>query len=328
MSGERNAIGKQSDDDRRKRVEQMKKTIIIFVAIFTLLPSVCCMALFMKITGMEKRLDSIDLKQQEITVEEYGQENLVVHAAPKETKNVDSSPKDNEVKETTAPKKETMVDQTKIKGKKVYLTFDDGPSKNTQKILDILDEYKVKATFFVIGKTDDFSKQMYKEIYENGHTLAMHSYTHQYKTIYKTLGAYKKDIKQLSDLLFEVTGERPKYVRFPGGSSNTVSKISMKDVIRYVDAEGLTYFDWNVVNGDATGKKLTDKQMVNNVISGVESYENSIVLMHDCAGKEMTVETLPTVLKKLKNLKANILPINDTTIPVQHVHVEDTVKNN
>lgn len=325
MSGERNAVGRQSDDDRRKRIVRLKKVIIIVVAVFILLPSICCMALFMKIIGMERRIDSIEYsKQQEITVED--QENLVVHAAPKETARPDSSDKENEPKETATPKENVTVDQTKIEGKKVYLTFDDGPSKNTEDILKILDEYGVKATFFVIGKTDEFSTKMYKQIYENGHTLAMHSYTHQYQTIYKTLGAYKKDITQLSDLLFSVTGERPKYVRFPGGSSNTVSKISMNDVIRYVDAEGLTYFDWNVINGDATGKKLTAKQMVNNVMSGVKTYENSTVLMHDCAGKEMTVETLPTVLKKLKNMKVNILPINDTTVPVQHKHVEDIVK--
>lgn len=325
MSSERNAIGKHSNEDRKKRVKRLKQTIIIVATIFLLVPLICCIALFMKITGMEKRLESIEeWNRQTITVGEHREDNLVVHAAPKETANVKTS--NDKIKETPTPKKDREVDQTKIKGKKVYLTFDDGPSKNTEKILEILDQYKVKATFFVIGKTDEFSKQMYKQIYENGHTLAMHSYTHQYKTIYKSIGAYKKDIKQLGDLLFEVTGERPKYLRFPGGSSNTVSKINMKDVIRYVDAEGLAYFDWNVINGDATGKRLTEKQMVNNVISGVESYENAMVLMHDCAGKEMTVKTLPTVLKKLKKMKVNILPINDTTVPVQHIHVEDVRK--
>lgn len=325
MGSERNAIGKHSNEDRKKRVKRLKKTIIIVATVFLLVPLICCIALFMKISGMEKRLDSIEeWNRQTITVGELGEDNLVVHAAPKETANARAS--DNKIKETSAPKKDSEVDQTKIKGKKVYLTFDDGPSKNTEKILEILDQYKVKATFFVIGKTDEFSKQMYKQIYENGHTLAMHSYTHQYNTIYKTLGAYKKDIKQLSDLLYEVTGEKPKYLRFPGGSSNTVSKINMEDVIRYVDAEGLAYFDWNVINGDATGKKLTEKQMVNNVISGVESYDNAMVLMHDCAGKEMTVKTLPSVLKKLKKMKVNILPINDTTVPVQHIHVEDVRK--
>lgn len=248
------------------------------------------------------------------------EEDFLIHAAPKKQKGSASSK--NKVKETENPKKDREADQTKIKGKKVYLTFDDGPSKNTEKVLSILDKYNVKATFFVIGKTDKFSKKMYKQIYEKGHTLAMHSYTHQYDKIYKTIGAYKKDLTQLSDLLFDVTGERPKYLRFPGGSSNRVSKISMKKVIRYVDAQGLTYFDWNVINGDATGQRLTKKQMIDNVMSGVNTYDNAMVLMHDSAVKDMTVETLPTVLKKLKKKKVNILPINDTTVPVQHIRVE------
>ncbi len=282
--------------------------------VFLMTPLIYCMTLFT--TGVNR---------QTITVSEHEEEDFLIHAAPKKQKGSASS--DNTVKETANPRKEREVDQTKIKGKKVYLTFDDGPSKNTEKILSILDKYKVKATFFVIGKTDKFSKKMYKQIYEKGHTLAMHSYTHQYDKIYKTINAYKKDLTQLSDLLFDVTGERPKYLRFPGGSSNSVSKISMKKVIRYVDAKGLTYFDWNVINGDATGQKLTKKQMVNNVISGVKTYNNAMVLMHDSAVKEMTVETLPTILKKLKKMKANILPINDTTVPVQHIQVEKVKKN-
>lgn len=321
MNGMRNAVGDQSKEDRRKRVERLKKIIMFVFIFFLLLPSICCMALFIKMIGIEKRIDTIEKKsQQQLLMEEN---EAVVYAAPKETAKVEDSKEKKETTQKTAPKEEVADDQAKIKGKKVYLTFDDGPSKNTEKILDILDEYEVKATFFVIGQTDEFSKKMYQRIHESGNTLAMHSYTHQYKTIYKSIGAYKKDITELSDLLYSVTGERPQYVRFPGGSSNTVSNINMKDVIRYVNKEGLKYFDWNVINGDATGKSLTEKQMINNVISGVKSYESSIVLMHDCAGKEMTVKTLPEVLKKLKKMKVNILPINDTTVPVQHVRVNE-----
>ncbi|MCI8408002.1 MAG: polysaccharide deacetylase [Lachnospiraceae bacterium] len=314
MNKKRNAVKWQTNKGRKKGIWQSKKIICIMTVVFLMTPLIYCMTLFT--TGVNR---------QTITVSEHEEEDFLIHAAPKKQKGSASS--DNTVKETANPRKEREVDQTKIKGKKVYLTFDDGPSKNTEKILSILDKYKVKATFFVIGKTDKFSKKMYKQIYEKGHTLAMHSYTHQYDKIYKTINAYKKDLTQLSDLLFDVTGERPKYLRFPGGSSNSVSKISMKKVIRYVDAKGLTYFDWNVINGDATGQKLTKKQMVNNVISGVKTYNNAMVLMHDSAVKEMTVETLPTILKKLKKMKANILPINDTTVPVQHIQVEKVKKN-
>ena len=320
MNNKRTAVRKHLYESRKKRIQQLKRTKIIIVSVIILIPLICCITFFMMTTRMKQRTDTIEEQNSQTTVNKHEENNHGIHEKPKET--VSGSSLD--IKETPVPQKEEEVDQTKIKGKKVYLTFDDGPSQNTEEILSILDQYNVKATFFVIGKTDEFSKKMYKQIYENGHTLAMHSYTHQYDKIYKTIGAYKKDLTQLSDLLFDVTGERPKYLRFPGGSSNTVSKIGMKKVIRYVDSQGLTYFDWNVINGDATGRKLTEKQMVSNVISGVKTYNNSMVLMHDGAGKEMTVKTLPTILKKLKKMKVNILPINDTTVPVQHIRVENT----
>lgn len=333
MSSNKNAAGKQAIEERRKRIERLKKIIITIFIVCLLLPSIFCTALFVKLARMEKRLDTMEavyLKDKELI--ESNSEEKIAQAAPKVTLPTTSNvEKTKEVEltiqaEATEKPENSIQDQTKIKGKKVYLTFDDGPSKNTEIILDILKKNNVKATFFVIGHTDEFSKKMYKRIYEEGHTLAMHSYTHVYQTIYKSLGNYKKDISKLSNLLFEITGEKPKFLRFPGGSSNTVSSIDMKDVIKYVDSEGLSYFDWNVINGDATGKKLTEKQMVSNVMEGVEAYENSTVLMHDCAGKEMTVKTLPTILKKLKKKKVSILPINETTVPVQHIHVDKVVK--
>lgn len=321
MDNKRKAVKNYLYESREKRIQQLKKTKTVIVSVVILIPLICCITFFMMTVGMKQRIDTIEEQNsQTTTINEHNENNHRIHEGPKET--VSDSSSDNKLKVTSVLQKEGEVDQTKIKGKKVYLTFDDGPSQNTEEILSILDQYNVKATFFVIGKTDEFSKKMYKQIYENGHTLAMHSYTHQYDKIYKTIGAYKKDLTQLSDLLFDVTGERPKYLRFPGGSSNTVNKIGMKNIIRYVDAKGLTYFDWNVINGDATGKKLTEKEMVKNVISGVNIYNNAIVLMHDGTGKEMTVKTLPTVLKKLKKMKVNILPINDTTVPVQHLQVE------
>ena len=328
-----NTTKSMMQEERRKRVNRIKKMIIAIIIVFLLLPSILCITLWVKVVHMEEKLNII----MEMHVNEQGnemiEEDYTVFAADEYK---DSENKEQESIETTkdieADDKTKKImdkqDQTKIKGKKVYLTFDDGPSKNTEKILDTLKENNVKATFFVIGRTDDYSKKLYKRIYEEGHTLAMHSYTHQYQTIYKTLDAYKEDITKLSDLLYEVTGQRPKYLRFPGGSSNTVSKVDMESVILYTQEEGFVYFDWNVVNGDATGQSLTETEMVNNVISGVKQYETSIVLMHDCAGKEMTSKTLPKVIKKLKKMKVTLLPINDTTKVIQHIKVDDINKKN
>lgn len=315
MSEKRDTSAQKVQEERRKRVKRIKNIIITIVIVCLLTPSICCVTLWIKVAKMERQLNEIERLQEDTSEKTESDENTV--EALQEKKN-------DKVEDVASSEKDVQeeLDHSKIKGKKVYLTFDDGPSKNTEKILDILKQYEIKATFFVIGKTDDFSQKMYKRIYEEGHTLAMHSYTHQYKTIYRSLKDYEKDITELSDLLYNITGERTKFIRFPGGSSNEVSNVDMKEIIRYTNREGYIYFDWNVINGDATGQKLTVKEMVNNVISGVDSYDTSIVLMHDCEGKELTVKSLPKIIKKLQKMETNILPINSTTTPIQHVKAE------
>lgn len=313
MSGAVNRSRKEEIEARRKRVDRIKKIIILIIVIFLLLPSLLCLTLWVKVVQLEKKLDQFaEAYALQVEVDTDTQPDNKAYAA-----DIEQQPEEDG---TVEPEEE---DQTLLEGKKVYLTFDDGPSENTEKILDILSEYDVKATFFVIGRTDDASKDIYQRIRREGHTLAMHSYTHQYQKIYASKNAYRKDLEQLSDLLFDVTGEKCKFIRFPGGSSNTVSEIPMKEIIRYTNSKGYIYYDWNVINGDATGRKLTDKQMVNSVVSGVKSYDTSVVLMHDCVGKEQTVKTLPTVIKKLQKMNVNILPINDTSTPVQHIKASD-----
>lgn len=109
--------------------------------------------------------------------------------------------------------------------RKVYLTFDDGPSGNTGEILDILAEYDVKATFFVVGKEEEKYQPLYKRIVEEGHTLAMHSYSHKYDEIYQSKESFAADLSKLQEFLYDTTGVWCRYCRFPGGSSNTVSRV-------------------------------------------------------------------------------------------------------
>lgn len=207
--------------------------------------------------------------------------------------------------------------------KKVYLTFDDGPSTHTEEILRILKENDVKATFFVIGKADDYSKQMYNKIVEEGHTLAMHSYSHDYSSIYSSVKAFKDDLNKIENLLTDVTGQKPKYYRFPGGSSNTVSKVDIKKLITYLNEENITYFDWNVVNGDAESSKPVPKnKLVKNVMTGIKNYNSCIVLMHDAEPKETTVEALPEIIRRIKKQGAQILPIDENTKVVQHIKAD------
>ena len=210
-------------------------------------------------------------------------------------------------------------------GKKVYLTFDDGPSIYTDDIINILDEYQVKATFFVIGKTDDYSKKIYKKIVEDGHALGMHSFSHQYSRIYNSVEDFDKDFTKLWKLLYDTTGYKPSIFRFPGGSDNLVNKNGMDDFIRYLNKAGIVYFDWNVVNGDATGVTYTKEQLIDNVLNGVEVKTNSIVLMHDAQDKEATVDSLPGLLDVLISEGAQILPLDKEVTPIQMIKAE-TIK--
>ena len=203
--------------------------------------------------------------------------------------------------------------------KKVYLTFDDGPTNNTDLILDILADYNVKATFFVIGQEDDVSKERYKRIVDEGHILGMHSHSHKYNEIYKSIEDFDKDFTKLWKLLYDTTGCTPTLYRFPGGSLGLSGKKKMKDFISYLDDKGMTYYDWNVVNGDAEGINYTEEQMIENVLNGVAKKRTSIVLMHDGQGKNKTVATLSKILDALISGGAEVLPMDETVPLIQQI---------
>ena len=201
--------------------------------------------------------------------------------------------------------------------KAVYLTFDDGPSDNTYNILDILDRYKVKATFFVNGKEDDKYKALYKEITDRGSSLGMHSYTHDVKIVYGSLESFAEDTEKIHDYLYNLTGKNITLYRFPGGSS-TKNTSNISQYIDYLNVKGYTYYDWNVSSGDAVKEELSAEIIVSNVMNGVKEKNGGIVLLHDSAAKDTTVEALPIIIEKLLNEGYEILPILDTTPPVQH----------
>lgn len=213
--------------------------------------------------------------------------------------------------------------------KKIYLTFDDGPSSNTDEILDILKAYDVKATFFVVGKTDEASKKAYRRIVEEGHTLGMHSYSHSYADIYDSEEDFQTDMKKLQEYLYELTGVWPRFYRFPGGSSNTVSNIDMQKLADWLTDQGVTYFDWNVASGDAVSRELPAETLLANCLAGIRNQQSCVVLMHDAANKDTTVEALPEIISEIRLQEdAVFLPITDDTVPVQHTIKAQTEESN
>lgn len=204
---------------------------------------------------------------------------------------------------------------------KVYLTFDGSPNENTDKILDVLEKYGIKATFFVTGDDSKEMRPVYKRIVEDGHTLGMHSYSNQYSKIYASVADFEKDFDKLSSYLKDVTGEESQYYRFPGGSSNEISNVDMAEFVHVLNQKGITYFDWNVSAGD-TSANYTVEDVITNVTVGVSRYKTSVVLLHDGEDKSTTVEALGPLIEALQKMKASILPIGKDTKVIQYIKAE------
>lgn len=205
---------------------------------------------------------------------------------------------------------------TSPKGKKdVYLTFDDGPSELTPEVLDLLDQYNAKATFFVVTVNNDASTKYLSEIVKRGHTLAIHSYSHDYGRIYSSVDAFLKDYELVYDWIYDETGYRPTLFRFPGGSTKP-SKALLAQIKEEMERRGFIYYDWSVSSGDGSNLTTSDN-IIQNVTSEVGAYDFPVVLMHDGSGKNATLNALPTVLKRLKEMGYNFRALDETMEPVQ-----------
>ncbi len=203
-------------------------------------------------------------------------------------------------------------------GKTIYLTFDDGPSPNTPRIISILNSYGIKATFFV--KNTSYNGYM-KDIVDNGNVIALHSYTHDYKRIYSSDEAFYQDLQDISDLVYLQTGVRSNIMRFPGGGSNTVSKKYspgiMTRLTQGVADRGYIYYDWNCSSGDAIKNTVPKDTIVANC-KRVPAAKNVIVLLHDTDAKGTTVEALPEIIEYYQSCGYTFSTITADTPPVHH----------
>lgn len=198
----------------------------------------------------------------------------------------------------------------RVSGEKtVYLTFDDGPSVNTDRILAVLEEYGIKATFFIVGKTDQNSQRRMQEIVAAGHTLAIHSWSHDYKKIYASVEAYLDDFHQLYQWIYEVTGSYPQIFRFPGGSINGYDRGIYQEIIAEMTRRGFVYFDWNASAQDATVKPLAPAVILDNCAKGIGK-ETVVVLAHDTAARGTTVEALPAIIQRYRDAGYTFRPLD------------------
>lgn len=205
--------------------------------------------------------------------------------------------------------------ETVTGGKVVFLTFDDGPSSNTDKILKILDQYGIKATFFVVGKTGEADQQRMRDIVAAGHTLAVHSWSHDYKKIYASVEAFLDDFNQLYEWIYEVTGVYPQVFRFPGGSINGYNRGTYQEIISEMLRRGFVYFDWNASAQDATVKPLAPSVIADNCLQGIGK-DLAVVLSHDSAARSTTVEALPAVIEGYQAAGYTFAPLTPGVTPV------------
>lgn len=205
--------------------------------------------------------------------------------------------------------------------KTVYLTFDDGPSTLTPQILEVLEAYDVKATFFVVGKTDEASLQWMRDITAAGHALGMHSFSHDYKTIYSSTEAFLEDYNQIYNLIYEATGAYPTISRFPGGSINGYDGAIYRDIISELVRRGFVYFDWNVTTGDAAENGMVPvSALTKNALDRVEDLRRAVVLMHDSAPKRTTLEALPAIIEGYRDAGFTFAPLTPEVVPVVYTY--------
>ena len=286
---------------RKKRVKRIKKIIVGTAIVLLLLPTIMCLFLLVKVHSLEKQIETIT------KVSDSG----AVQAQEKEVKTTKAPKKASTAEPTIKPTDDTTT-------KKVYLTFDDGPGSQTGKILDILKKNHVKASFFVTGKEDASSKKIYQRIVKEGHTLAMHSYSHIQDVIYDSKEAFEKDLKQINRCLYEATGVHTKFYRFPGGSSTQNTSLPIQNFIDVLKKNHYLYLDWNVISPDINNANATKEQVVTGVMQGVDAYDTAVVLMYDVADKPMTVKALPSIIKQIKAKNYELLPVDESMILIQH----------
>ena len=307
---------------RRKRVNRIKTGIIWTIAMWMLFSLLAIIILSVQVFSLHDRLGKL----------EAGGGSLVSDTnVSEESESSDKSQgsEDTETESSTEDLYANIItgidtpDNFAAEGDihYVYLTFNSVPGDNTEEILDVLAQHQVKAAFFVVGSEDDENNAIYQRIVNEGHTIGMHSYSNQYSLIYSSTDAFKEDYLKISDFLYELTGTRSTFYRFPGGSGNQISNVNMAEFVHVLNQEQITYFDWNVSAGDAASN-YTKEDVLNNVLDGVSKYKTSVVLLHDSSNKSTTVEALGTLIEQLKQQGAVIQPIDENTNVIQYIHAE------
>ena len=313
-------------------MNEWKRLGIILLSISILFFLVVDLLMYQSITDKNIKLRTLENNIETLfTIREYNKTSqkevqVVTDEVEKMQKEIDElTQKEEQLKQQEAAlkeekaKKETPPQPPVVTGNRVvYLTFDDGPSPRTSEILDILKKYNVKATFFVTNQNSQYD-YLIKRAYDEGHTIGLHTSSHNYHEIYASEDAYFADLQAIQDKVYNITGYRSTIIRFPGGSSNTVSRFNpgiMTRLTQLVEERGFYYHDWNVDSEDAAG--ANEERQMNNVMTYSPKHEVVNLLMHDSGNKYATVNSLEAKIKYYLDNGYSIEPITPSSPCVHH----------
>ncbi len=303
---------------RRNRGKSMRVAMITLLVTLIVVPTTLCVVLLFRISSLQNEIN--ELMESHSVVADNNSSTDGALSDGETTSSTEEQSSTDEI--TTEIPTETTTVEPLPDGKYAYLTFDDGPSANTEAILDVLDQYGVKATFFVNGHTGSTMEARYKAIVDRGHALGIHTYTHKYDSVYGGIESFANEVESLRKYLYDITGVDVRLFRFPGGSSNTIVD-DITPYIQWINDNGYSYHDWNCSSGDAESKKPTAQQIIDNCMVQVDQgYRNLVILMHDTKSKDTTVEALPMLIEKLVENGYEIRAIDERSVPVHHREIE------
>ncbi len=201
------------------------------------------------------------------------------------------------VKKTNASGKENQKPQ-----KVAYLTFDDGPSDNTEKVLKTLKEKNAVATFFLIGnEITEEREETVKKAIEQGNAIGVHTYCHEQKVMYRDEESFFDDYQKAAGTIQKITGERPTLHRFPWGSNNGYIRSFVDDAHQKLTQMGVKSFDWNVSGEDSVGRHISGWIIMSNIKKDLTKYDTPIILLHDSAGMDRTAEVLGDIIDYIRS---------------------------
>lgn len=289
-------------------VRFFKHLILTILALLILIPTVLSIIFGVSLLRTGRELDDLHLRisqlQSSVSQEENRPDKTDEPPQGEDPPPESASPAESSAPELPAyqslyadlyaqPAEHNSVDVDNI----VYLSFDDGPSERTPELLEVLDCYDVKATFFVVGGESEICRQWMRDIVEAGHTIGVHSYTHNYTAIYDSVEAYLEDFAKEYYLIQDATGVAPQIFRFPGGSINAYNGHIYQEIISEMTRRGFVYFDWNRQTGDAVRSNVPAQTLVDNALDRADSMRRVFLLAHDNTRFTNVVEALPKIIE-------------------------------